>query len=142
MTSEEQKTHKKKTHTKGDKKSEKKTHKKSHKKKTRKDPPGFIDDIEMNRESVPVENDPFAPRDGKALLWRNINMTLVSLQYRHACIVLHRIRLINKLSFPMQNRKERTVSRTSNFSRMFGEKCPRSRQLPSWVLLVPERQVC
>ena len=25
--------------------------------------------------------DPFAPRDGKALLWRNINMTLVSLFY-------------------------------------------------------------
>ena len=75
MTSDEKETHKK-SHTKGHKTS--KSHKKTRAKKTREDPPGFVD-IEMNRETVPLENDPFAPRDGKALLWRNINMTLVGL---------------------------------------------------------------
>jgi hypothetical protein len=71
--SEEKKTHKKK-------RSKSKTGKKKKKSaKDHDDPPGFVDDIEMNLEPVPVENDPFAPRDGKALVWRNINMNLVRL---------------------------------------------------------------
>jgi len=28
-----------------------------------------------------VSDDPFAPREGKTLLWKNVNMTLVSLPY-------------------------------------------------------------
>ncbi|CAJ1961665.1 unnamed protein product [Cylindrotheca closterium] len=72
MTSEEKTAYKNKSHTKGHEKKHSKFHQKSHK-----DPPGFVDDIEMNHEtSVPRENDPFAPRGGKALLWQNINMTL------------------------------------------------------------------
>ncbi|KAL3936730.1 MAG: hypothetical protein SGBAC_008022, partial [Bacillariaceae sp.] len=64
MTSDEKSAHKMKTHPKG--------HKKTHQ-----DAPVYSNDIERNRhEVVPLEHDPFAPRDGKALLWRNINMTL------------------------------------------------------------------
>ena len=70
----------------------------SHKKKKKtsspppkQDPPGFDDvslmnsgstdeDIEVGLDSIVLDarEDPFAPRDGKTLLWRNINMTLVS----------------------------------------------------------------
>lgn len=83
--SEEKKLHKKKSQKKSGKSKtgKKKTHAKTHQ-----DPPGFLDDIEMNREPVPLENDPFAPRDGKALLWRNINMTLVRLFSQRICFIV------------------------------------------------------
>lgn len=81
VASENKKTHKKKSHKKSAEKS--KTHKKKTHAETHEDPPGIFDDIEMNHETVPVENDPFAPRDGKALLWRNVNMTLVRLVNCH-----------------------------------------------------------
>lgn len=44
-------------------------------------------DIEESRQSsietLDPRTDPFAPRIGKTLLWRNINMTLVCTYHRH-----------------------------------------------------------
>jgi hypothetical protein len=41
--------------------------------------PATNNDIEVGIEATVLDarDDPFAPRDGKTLLWRNINMTLV-----------------------------------------------------------------
>ena len=86
--SEETKTHKKKKSKTGKKKKKKHAH-------DHEDPPEFVDDIEMNLEPVPVENDPFAPRDGKALVWRNINMTLVSLDCKVFIAAIYRRNLIH-----------------------------------------------
>jgi hypothetical protein len=39
------------------------------------------------KSSLAVSDNPFAPRKGKALLWRNVNMTLVSFLYYITSIV-------------------------------------------------------
>mmetsp|Transcript_28345 Transcript_28345/g.65752 ORF Transcript_28345/g.65752 Transcript_28345/m.65752 type:complete len:84 (-) Transcript_28345:2605-2856(-) len=35
---------------------------------------------ETGHSTLDIRDDPFAPRDGKTLTWKNIQMTLVSLQ--------------------------------------------------------------
>lgn len=43
--------------------------------------------VSKKSSTLNVSDDPFAPREGKTLLWRNVNMTLVRLLRMHPTIV-------------------------------------------------------
>jgi hypothetical protein len=84
--------------------------------------------------------DPFAPRVGKTLCWRKVNMTLVRLEpILHDgfpfCYLLQY--LTHHLSSLISIRLDKVISQTGNFSTMSGAKSPRPKQLLLWEL--PER---
>jgi hypothetical protein len=99
----------------------------------------------MGRKSsviLSVSDDPFAPRDGKTLLWRNVNMTLVR-QNEKVCGNECQAHRLTKLTFRASEirRKERTARKTASFSTMYGEKSLRNRRPLSWVRVERAKQV-
>ncbi len=79
-----------------------------------------------------VSDDPFAPREGKTLLWRNVNMILVS------SIALREKMFkctspITSFSSNSHHRKERQqANQRKSYLIMCGAKCLRNRPLPLW----------
>lgn len=83
-----------------------------------------------------ISDDPFAPREGKALLWKNVNMTLVSCKtciWYHKMNLQHCCRILTCVVRSYLCRRERNQEiRNANFWIMYGVKFLKSKQLPSW----------
>jgi hypothetical protein len=91
--------------------------------------------ITRTTSALAVSADPFAAREGKTLIWRNINMTLVR-------VLWHRLRVPSFVEGPLKMlscsfrifRVGRARIRwIASSSRMFGGKSPRARPPPSWA---------
>lgn len=84
-----------------------------------------------------VSDDPFAPREGKTLLWRNVNMTLVSFRVMVACCPLWEIELSTQpcpiIAFFLVPHRNLKSARTASCWTMCGEKFLSSKLLPLWV---------
>lgn len=74
-------------------------------------------------------DDPFATREGKTLVWRNIQMTLVSAS-EQSLNVFHIVRRLTSWHDLFVRRMPRAMNRNASCFRMCGERFLRKRQPP------------
>ena len=89
-------------------------------------------------ESLPESDDPFAHRQGKTLIWRNVNMNLVS--YLVDSGKSYKMKNITYL-FPFSSRQLAMERKTRNSFNKFGVKFPSAKQPQSWAPVELERPV-
>ena len=86
------------------------------------------------------KSNPFAPREGLPLIWRNVNMTLVSQKSLDCFCAVFRYTDSLSSRFALV-RLARETNLVENSLKMFGERFHRSKQRPSWAPQVQERRL-
>jgi hypothetical protein len=100
------------------------------------------DSISRKKSSMLADSDdPFAFREGKTLMWRNINMTLVRMKNAKSSCVLSMHLTSQSFCFLCNRNQIRRVKKAASSLTKSGERSRKCRPPLSWVQVEQERQV-